>query len=266
MQQANTNFRIQHQPNIQDYFLFTKLNPFVKVRIHKYSEAGMIRGEQRLSINIKIYKDLMGANEEWAAKTRLLLQKHNIQMLNFIGSPGSGKTSLLEKMVGRLANKRFAVLEGDVETTLDAERLAVLNIPVSQLLTGGSCHLEAKLVHHALIDLPLAELDLVIVENVGNLVCPAEFDIGEFAKIAFLSVTEGEDKPLKYPLLFREAQAVILTKTDLAPYLDFNMEKYITAIHTVNSELPVFPVSAKSGDGLAAWLEWVISTNKNSVQ
>ena len=140
---------------------------------------------------IKVYKDLMGANEKWASATRALLADKEVVMLNLIGSPGAGKTSLLEAMTSYLSKRaRFAVLEGDIETTRDAERLDLLGVPVSQLLSGGACHLEAKLVNHALADFPLAELDLVFVENVGNMVCPAEFDIGEEAKIAVLSVTE----------------------------------------------------------------------------
>ena len=209
-------------------------------------------------MNIKVYKDLMGANEEWASKTRALLKEKNIRMLNIIGSPGCGKTTLLEAMVSQLAgNTTFAVLEGDVETTRDAERLAALNIPVSQLLTSGACHLEAKLVHHALLDLPLDNLDMVIVENVGNLVCPAEFDVGENAKVAVLSVTEGEDKPLKYPLLFREAKAVVLTKTDLLPHLSFDIESCVEFVRRVNASVPLFHLSAKSGEGLAEWIAWL---------
>lgn len=208
--------------------------------------------------DIKVYRDLMGANDEWAAKTRSLLVEKNIRMVNFIGSPGSGKTALLEGMVRNLGGKvRFAVLEGDVETTLDAERLDVLNIPVSQLLTSGSCHLEAKMVYHALVDLPLDDIDMVIVENVGNLVCPAEFDVGEIGKIAVLSVTEGEDKPLKYPLLFNEAKAVVLTKTDLLPYLTFDVDKCLRHIAQVNAAIPVFQVSSKAGDGLPEWIKWL---------
>ncbi len=175
-------------------------------------------------LNIKVYRDLMGANDEWAQKTREVLSQKGLAMLNLIGSPGSGKTTLLENMVERLAGRlSFAVLEGDVETTRDAERLHALGIPVSQLLTGGACHLEAKLVHHALLDLPLDDIDIVIVENVGNLVCPAEFDVGEDAKVAVLSVTEGEDKPMKYPLLFRECGATVVTKTDLLPHVSFDI-------------------------------------------
>lgn len=214
-------------------------------------------------MNIKVYRNLMGANEKWAGKTRVLLSDKNTRMLNLIGSPGSGKTTLLEEMVGRIAGKiRFAVLEGDVETTRDSERLAALNVPVSQLLTGGTCHLEAKLVHHALRDLPLDELDMVIVENVGNLVCPAEFDIGETAKVAVLSITEGEDKALKYPLLFREAGAVVLTKVDLLPHLDFDISRCVECIRQVNGKLPIFRVSAKSGVGMKEWIDWVTMGSK----
>jgi hydrogenase nickel incorporation protein HypB len=200
----------------------------------------------------------MGANEEWAAKTRQVLQTKKLKMFNLIGSPGSGKTALLEATAASLANSlSFAVLEGDVETTRDAERLQRVNVPVSQLLTSGACHLEAKLVHHALIDLSLDDLDFVIVENVGNLVCPAEFDIGEAMKIAVLSVTEGEDKPLKYPLLFREAKAVVLTKTDLLPHLPCSLEAYRQSLRQINPEAPVFPLSAYKRTGMDAWIAWL---------
>lgn len=209
-------------------------------------------------LNIKVYRNLMGANDRWAAKTRALLKKHNVTMLNLIGSPGAGKTRLLEKTVRALsATCRFAVLEGDVETTHDAERLARLGCKVSQLLTDGSCHLEAKLVHYALRDLPLDKLDLVVVENVGNLVCPAEFDIGEHAKVAILSVTEGEDKPVKYPTLFRESKAVVLTKTDLLPHLPFKLKTCLNYLRQVNASIPIFQVSAQTGRGMLAWIKWL---------
>jgi hydrogenase nickel incorporation protein HypB len=214
-------------------------------------------------LNIKIYRNLMGANDQWAARTRALLKKHHVIMLNLIGSPGAGKTRLLEKTVRALSKTcRFAVLEGDVETTHDAERLARLGCRVSQLLTGGACHLEAKLVHYALRDLPLKKLDLVVVENVGNLVCPAEFDIGEHAKVAILSVTEGEDKPVKYPTLFREAKAVVLTKMDLLPHLPFNLKTCRAYLRQVNAATPVFQVSAQTGLGMAAWIKWLREMQK----
>lgn len=209
--------------------------------------------------NIRVYRDLMGANEKWAAKTREFLAARNLAMLNFIGSPGSGKTTLLESMVRVAgARARFSVLEGDVETTHDAERIAALGIPVSQLLTNGACHLEAKLVHYALKELPVEAGGTVIVENVGNMVCPAEFDVGEHAKVAVLSVTEGEDKPLKYPLLFRESKAVVLSKTDLLPHLRFDIARCHDYIRQVNAGIPVFEVSAATGKGVGEFLDWVL--------
>lgn len=214
---------------------------------------------------IKVYKDLMGENELWAGKIRQLLSERNITMLNLIGSPGCGKTALLEKLADMSAEQlRFAVLEGDVETTHDAERLDKKNVTVSQLLSGGACHLEAKLVHRALCDLALNSIELVFVENVGNLVCPAEFDIGENAKIAVLSVTEGEDKPVKYPLLFTEAKAVILTKVDLLPHLSFDMELCVSYIKQVNPQAPIFQVSSLTGEGMEGLAGWMVESVKAS--
>ncbi|MCE9614354.1 MAG: hydrogenase nickel incorporation protein HypB [Lentisphaerae bacterium] len=214
---------------------------------------------------IRIYQDLMGQNEVWARKTRDVIAQKRLFMINLIGAPGSGKTTLVENMVSHLAGTlRFAVLEGDVATTRDAERLDALNVRVSQLLSGGACHLEAKLVHAALIDFALDELDLIIVENVGNMVCPAEFDIGEHAKIAVLSVTEGEDKPLKYPLLFREAKAVVITKLDLLPHLTFDLQACRDNIRKVNAGIPVFEVAAKRNEGIDAWIKW-LATQRRAV-
>ncbi len=214
---------------------------------------------------IKVYRNLMGDNDLWAERTKMLLAKKEVTLLNLIGGPGCGKTTLLEKASLKLSGQlKMAVLEGDIETTRDAERLANLNIPVSQLLTGGACHLEAKMVHYALRDLKLDELDIVFCENVGNLVCPAEFDIGEGAKIAVLSVTEGEDKPLKYPLLFREAKSVVLTKIDLLPYLNFDLSLCLKNIHKINAELPVFPVSATKESGLEEFVCWLLKWRKSA--
>jgi hydrogenase nickel incorporation protein HypB len=211
-------------------------------------------------LNIKVYKNIMSANEAWAEKSKTLLAEKKVSMWNLIGSPGSGKTAILEKLYGLLVPKMpCAVLEGDVETTNDAERLARVGIPVRQILTHGACHLGAEIIYRALSDLTLDEIACVFVENVGNLVCPAEFDIGERGKIAVLSVTEGEDKPLKYPLLFREAKAAILTKIDLLPHLPVDLACYRANIKAVNSMLPVFEVSALRGEGIGKLAEWFLS-------
>jgi hydrogenase nickel incorporation protein HypB len=213
---------------------------------------------------IKVYRDLLGANARWADRTRRLLRQKRIAMLNLIGSPGAGKTLLLERTVQPLSRRlRFAVLEGDIATTRDAERLAKLHCRVSQLLTDGGCHLQAKMVYHAIRDLPLDKLDMIIVENVGNLVCPAEFDLGEQAKVAVLSVAEGEDKPLKYPALFRAARAAVLTKTDLLPHLRFKPALCRKYLRQVNAALPVFPVSSVTGQGLDRWIRWLEECRKN---
>jgi len=207
---------------------------------------------------IRVYRDLMGANEEWAGKTRTLLTEKGVLMLNLIGSPGAGKTALLEGLSSYLGSKdSFAVLEGDVATTRDAERIQALGVPVSQLLSGGSCHLEAKMVYHALMDMDLDALDLVFVENVGNMVCPAEFDVGEHAKVAVLSIAEGDDKPLKYPLLFREAKAVVLTKTDLLPYVPFDIDASRRYIWQIHAGIPIFEVSALHDRGLSDLSSWI---------
>jgi len=207
---------------------------------------------------INVYRNLMGANDEWAGRVRTLLREHGAVMVNMIGSPGSGKTALLEASVKALGERlAFAVLEGDVATLNDAERLHRLHVRVSQLLTDGGCHLQARMIHKALEGLPLGELDLVVVENVGNLVCPAQFDIGETAKVAVLSVAEGEDKPVKYPMLFREARAVALTKIDLLPHLSFDLEACLGYVRQVNAAVPVFKVSAVTGEGVADWVSWL---------
>lgn len=209
-------------------------------------------------MKIKVYRNLMGDNDKWAGKTRLLLARYGARMINIIGSPGAGKTALLERTVAKLGRRLgFAVLEGDLETRNDAERLARLHCRVSQLLTGGGCHLEARMVHRALRDLPLGKIDLVIVENVGNLVCPAEFDLGENAKIVVLSVTEGEDKPLKYPIVFRAAGAVVISKTDLLPHVPFKLGKCLKHIRSLNPRARVFKTSAETGEGMDTWIDWL---------
>ncbi|MBN1525890.1 MAG: hydrogenase nickel incorporation protein HypB [Spirochaetales bacterium] len=210
----------------------------------------------------------MSSHEEWTGKIRDILKQNNITMYNIIGSPGCGKTALLEKLCPLLEKehgKKCLVLEGDVETANDAERLSAVNIHAHQIVTHGACHLSAETIFRVLSDLTLADYDIVFVENVGNLVCPAEFDIGEQAKIAVISVTEGEDKPLKYPLLFRDSEAAVITKIDLVPYLKVNAEQYKQNILNVNGKSEVFVVSSDKEEGigkLVTWLGSAQSTNR----
>jgi hydrogenase nickel incorporation protein HypB len=179
-----------------------------------------------------------------------------------MGSPGAGKTAVLEAALPGLRDLRVGVLEGDVQGSLDAERLASLHVPVTQINTdpgfGGECHLDANMVRSAIPSLPLAELDLLVIENVGNLVCPAEFAVGEDARVMVSSVTEGEDKPLKYPLMFRAVELVIVNKIDLLPHLDFDLDLYLRNLETVHPGVPHALVSARTGEGIGAWREWLL--------
>jgi hydrogenase nickel incorporation protein HypB len=209
-------------------------------------------------MNIKILRNVLEANDQLAARIRERLTAKHITTINLISSPGAGKTSLLERTIPLLNSRyRLAVLEGDIATTRDAERIEKLGVPVVQLLTGGACHLEAPLVERGLGELDLDALDLLFIENVGNIACPAEFDLGETVKIGILSVTEGHDKPAKYPLLFHEIGALILNKTDLQPYTDFDFEQFYVDFRKLNHHAPVFQVSCKSQAGVAEWAHWI---------
>lgn len=210
--------------------------------------------------------NLLHANQHGAQLNRDRLDKWGITCLNLMSSPGSGKTQLLEKTLQALQSVlRIAVIEGDMTTQLDADRLRQHEVPVVAINTGRSCHLDSKMVagglhqfEHELEDGQRPEdFDLVFVENVGNLVCPAEFEVGEHAKVALLSITEGEDKPLKYPIMFREADCLLITKTDLAPYLDVDIEAIVRNVRQLNSKTVIIPVSAKNGEGLNEWFAWV---------
>jgi hydrogenase nickel incorporation protein HypB len=210
---------------------------------------------------IQVHHHLLAENDRHAGGIRELLRAHGIFCVNVMSSPGAGKTALLEATLARLASEyRVAVIEGDIETTADSDRLAPYGIPVVQINTGpfgGDCHLAAPLVATAVERLDLHGLDLLIVENVGNLVCPAEFDIGEDRKVVLLSVTEGEDKPLKYPLMFHESTLAVVTKVDLLPYLDLDLELLRANLRRANPQAPVLLVSAKTGEGIADWLDWL---------
>jgi len=206
--------------------------------------------------------NLLAANQHQAEHNREHFDAWRLLCLNVMSSPGAGKTSLLERSLAALAGTyAMAVLEGDMTTQLDAERLEAVGVPVVPITTGRSCHLDAAMVSGGLKllrqRLDPATLDLLWVENVGNLVCPAEFEVGEHRKVALLSVTEGDDKPLKYPVMFREAHCVLITKIDLLPYLPVQMERIEAHIRQVNPHCAVIPVSATSGEGLEAWHQWL---------
>jgi len=209
-------------------------------------------------MNIKVLRNVLEANDQLAARIRAQLTAKRITAINLISAPGAGKTSLLEHTIRALKPVfRIAVLEGDIATTRDAERIEPLAVPVVQLLTGGACHLEAPLVERGLGELDLDSLDLVFIENVGNIACPAEFDLGETAKVGILSVTEGHDKPAKYPLLFHEISALVLNKIDLLPHTDFDFDQFLRDFRKLNAEAPVFQISCRTRKGIGAWTHWL---------
>lgn len=208
--------------------------------------------------------NLLHANQAGADHNRAHFDQWGITCLNIMSSPGAGKTALLERTLETLTSDlKIAVIEGDMTTELDADRLRQYGVPVIAINTGRSCHLDSKMVagglHQLEHEYDPSSFDLVLVENVGNLVCPAEFEVGEHAKVALLSVTEGEDKPLKYPIMFCEADCLLITKIDLAPYLDIDLEKIEANVRQVNPNVAIFRVSTKTGEGLAAWFAWVRS-------
>ncbi|MBE9129883.1 MULTISPECIES: hydrogenase nickel incorporation protein HypB [unclassified Coleofasciculus] len=206
--------------------------------------------------------NLLHANQAGADHNREHFDEWGITCLNIMSSPGAGKTVLLERTLAALSDAlKIAVIEGDMTTELDAERLRCYGVPVIAINTGRSCHLDSKMVaggiHQLAQDYNPSEFDLVLVENVGNLVCPAEFEVGEHIKVALLSVTEGEDKPLKYPVMFREADCLLITKIDLAPYLDIEVSRIAANARQINPDVNIIAISAKTGEGLAIWLDWV---------
>ena len=210
------------------------------------------------STRIAVETDILARNNSLAAGNRALFAARGVFVLNLVSSPGSGKTTILEKTLRDLAGRmRCAVIEGDQQTDNDAVRIAATGVPVRQINTGAGCHLDAHMVCHAFEEFDLDNLDLLLVENVGNLVCPASFDLGENHKVVLLSVTEGEDKPLKYPQMFRAADVMLLNKTDLLPYVDFDTAKCREMARRVNPGITIFEVSARTGSGMAEWYGWL---------
>jgi len=209
-------------------------------------------------MEIKVVKNILEANEVIASQSRTLFAEKGIYVLNLMGSPGAGKTTLLEQTIEHLKDKnRIAVIEGDIATSRDAERIAHHAIPAVQINTGGACHLDGNMVRGVLKEFDLNQIDLLIVENVGNLVCPAEFNIGENDKVMIISVTEGDDKPKKYPLMFQVSTVLLLNKIDLLPYMDFDMERFQGDALKVNPKLKIMAISCKTGEGLDTWFEWI---------
>jgi hydrogenase nickel incorporation protein HypB len=209
-------------------------------------------------MEIKVLKNILGANEQLAEKNRALLDENGVFAINIMASPGAGKTSLILETIRRLKGKvRVGVIEGDVSSSVDAETVGKEGVPVIQINTGGSCHLDANMVANALAGLPLADIDLLIVENVGNLICPAGFALGEHRRVIICSIPEGDDKPLKYPVMFHEADIVVLNKTDLLPYVKFSPDAFSKALKSINEKLGIIEVSCATGQGFGDWVSWL---------
>jgi hydrogenase nickel incorporation protein HypB len=234
---------------------------------HEYNDHHFGQGEAGVSVAgftqgklVQIEKNILSKNDSYADRNRAWLSSHGILALNLVSSPGAGKTTLLVETLKVLKDQLpVGVIEGDQETANDADRIRETGVPAVQINTGKGCHLDAHMVGHALQDLPHENGGVILIENVGNLVCPAAFDLGEAAKVVILSVTEGEDKPIKYPDMFAAADLMILSKTDLLPHLDFDIVKAVEYAHRVNPDLAVIYLSAKSGEGLQEWQDWIIS-------
>lgn len=211
-----------------------------------------------MSVSIPVLRDITEANTLLANELRAVFRERNILVLDLIASPGAGKTTLLERTIGRLNGElRLCVIEGDPTTSIDAERVAAAGAPAVQINTGSGCHLEARMVQAALSQLDVAGADVIIIENVGNLMCPTGWDLGEDAKVVVASLPEGDDKPLKYPMAFSAAQAVVINKIDLEPYVSAKAERLRRNALTINPDLAVFEVSCLTGQGLDGWLDWL---------
>ncbi len=207
---------------------------------------------------VTIERKVLEKNDAVAARNRNTFRGHNLCVINLVSSPGAGKTSLLEQSITRLRSEvRLAVIEGDVQTDLDAQRIARLGVPAVQIVTRGGCHLEAQLVGDAMAALDLGSLDLLIIENVGNLVCPANYDLGEDARAVITSTTEGDDKPLKYPGMFRSSGVAVINKIDLLPYVDCDKNLLRRNLLSVNPGLQIFETSCRSGNGIDGWCAWL---------
>jgi hydrogenase nickel incorporation protein HypB len=209
-------------------------------------------------MKVKVLQNILDANNQIAHRNREALDKAGVFAINIMSSPGAGKTSLILQTIARLKDKvRIAVIEGDIASTIDADKIGKTEIPVVQINTGGACHLDANMINNALDNLSLKDIDLLFIENVGNLVCPAEFKLGAHKQMMLLSTPEGDDKPYKYPLMFTESEVIVLNKIDLLPHLDFDVKAFEKAVRGINPGVKIFPVSCKTGEGLDDWISWL---------
>jgi hydrogenase nickel incorporation protein HypB len=213
---------------------------------------------------VNVGKKILSANAEFAMKNILFLAEHKVLCLNMISSPGSGKTTILTRTINELKGKmKIGVIEGDIQTDIDAEKIRATKAPVVQINTDGACHLSAVQVNKALEDLPVDDLDLIFIENVGNLVCPSAFELGEAGKLVVLSVAEGDDKPAKYPAIFAKSKVLLINKIDLlsaGAQDDFDIERAKADARKLNKDIEIFPISAKTGDGMAEWYDWLVKS------
>lgn len=213
---------------------------------------------------ITVGEDILSANEAKARENKDRLKKHSVMTVNIMSSPGAGKTSTIMNTINRLKDKvRIAVIEGDVASSVDSDKINAMGIPVVQINTGGGCHLDANMVEPALDSLPLEDADLLLIENVGNLICPNGFTLGEDMRVLISSLPEGDDKPLKYPAMFADSDVVLLNKTDLQPHLDFSMDAFRKAVIRLNDDVILLPVSCKTGEGMDAWISLLESSVKD---
>jgi len=211
-------------------------------------------------MEIKVVKDILDANAQIAGRNRQLFDSNHVFAVNLMSSPGAGKTSLILETIKRLKGKaRVGVVEGDISSSLDAEAIGKESVPVVQINTGGECHLDANMASSALGNLPLKDIELLLIENVGNLVCPAEFALGEHKKVLISSTPEGDDKPFKYPLMFHEADAVLINKIDLLPYVKFDVDAFSQTIKGINKKVEIFPISCTTGQGIDQWVSWLLT-------
>ena len=207
---------------------------------------------------IELHRSVTESNDRDADELRSILKKNRTFLINLMSSAGSGKTTFLSRTISDMKDKyRIAVLEADIDASVDAERIAALGARSIQVHTDGMCHMDAGMTREGLEAMGMEEIDLVFLENIGNLICPAEYDTGAVKKVMILSIPEGDDKPLKYPLMFRESDVLIISKTDALPWFNFDMEKCIERVRFLNPDIQIFPVSAKTGDGMAAWEDWL---------